>query len=98
MTKLFTLAAAAILLSACASQTAKIEPTEENAVRSIAAAEAANKKAAAIGFEWRDTGKFIKQAKEAAAKKEYAKSIELAQKAERQGHNAVKQAAGAYKE
>lgn len=97
MTKLLTLAAMALLITACASQTAKIEPTGENAAAAIAAAETANKEAAAVGFEWRDTGKMIKRAKEAAAKKEYAKSIELAQKAERQGHNAVKQAADAYK-
>jgi hypothetical protein len=97
MTKLLTMAAAAVLLAACAGQTAKIEPSEENAASSIAAAEVANKEAAAIGFEWRDTAKIIKQAKEAAAKKEYAKSIELAQKAEHQGQNAVKQAASAYK-
>lgn len=97
MTRMLPLVAAALLISACASQTAKIEPTEENSAAAIAAAETANKAAADAGFEWRDTGKIIKQAKKAAANKEYAKSIELAQKAERQGHNAVKQAASAYK-
>ncbi len=97
MKKFLTLIAGATLLGACATQPKALAPTEENAAKSIAAAETANKKAAAAGFEWRDTGKMLKQAKEAAAKKDYAKAIELAQRAERQGENALNQAANAAK-
>ena len=56
------------------------------------AARAARKAAAAVGFEWRDTKKMIRQAKKLAGKGEYAKAIELANRAKRQGDLAVKQA------
>lgn len=97
MRKLLTLSALAILITACASQTAKMEPTEERAAKAIAAADAARKEAASAGFEWRDTGKIIKQAKDATSKKDYAKATQLAERAERQSHNALKQAAIASK-
>ena len=46
---------------------------------------AARKKAASVGFEWRDIGKFLKKAKKAAAKGDYDKAIKLARKAKMQG-------------
>jgi len=57
----------------------------------IAAAEAANKAAAAVGYEWRDTGKLIKKAKQLAKQGKTAAAIKLAKQAEEQGHNAVLQ-------
>ncbi len=57
----------------------------------IAAAEAANKAAAAVGYEWRDTAKMIKKAKMLARKGKTAAAIKLARQAETQGHNAVAQ-------
>ncbi len=48
-------------------------------------AEAARKKAASVGGEWRDIGKFIKNAKKALANGKYEKAINLAKKAARQG-------------
>lgn len=57
----------------------------------IAAAEAANKAAKAVGYEWRDTGKMIKKAKELAKKGKTAEAVKLAKKAEEQGHDAVAQ-------
>ncbi|AKH21644.1 hypothetical protein [Sedimenticola thiotaurini] len=51
----------------------------------IAKAEAARKKAASVNGEWRDTGKFIKQAKAAAEAGDYSKAIKLANKAEVEG-------------
>jgi hypothetical protein len=59
----------------------------------ISAAEAAVKKAAKSGGEWRDSKKkFIKKAKAAASKKDYAKAIKLANKAKSEGEMGYKQA------
>ena len=59
----------------------------------IAAAEAAVKKAAKAGGEWRDSKKkFIKKAKAAASKKDYKKAIKLANKAKAEGEMGYKQA------
>lgn len=54
----------------------------------ISAAKAENKKAKKAGFEWRDTGKFIKDAKKAGGKK----CLKLANKAKGQAILAQKQA------
>ncbi|SMN00011.1 hypothetical protein SPONN_1184 [uncultured Candidatus Thioglobus sp.] len=54
----------------------------------ISAAKAENKKAKKAGFEWRDTGKFIKQAKKAGGKK----CLKLANKAKDQAILAQRQA------
>ena len=58
----------------------------------IAAAEHAQKKAASVDGEWRDTGKLIKQAKAAQAEGNYAQAVKLANKAERQGELGYEQA------
>jgi len=58
----------------------------------IAEAKSTNAEAKAMGVEWRDTGKIIKQAEDALAAGDYAKAIELANKARRQAENAMKQA------
>lgn len=55
-----------------------------DAESAIAAAAAACKKAASVGGEWRDSGKFIKQAKEALKEGDEAKAIKLANKARQQ--------------
>jgi len=54
----------------------------------ISAATTENKKAKKVGFEWRDTGKMLKQ----AAKVGGAKGIALANKARLQALNAQQQA------
>lgn len=58
----------------------------------IAKAEAARKKAASVNGEWRDTGKFIKNAKKAAEAGDYAKAVRLANKAESEGNLGYQQA------
>ena len=55
-------------------------------------AEAARKEADALGFEWRDTSKLIKQAKEALDKGQKEESDKLASLALLQGKAAVAQA------
>lgn len=60
--------------------------------KAIASAEDARKKAASVGGEWRDTGKFLKQAEATAKEGEYAKAMELAEKAKKQGELGYEQA------
>ena len=61
----------------------------ENLASVIEQAKAENKKAAELGFEWRDTGKFIKQA---GKEKDADKAMTLAKKALAQALAAQKQA------
>lgn len=56
------------------------------------AAEAARKKAASVGFEWRDTRKLLKKAAAAAESGDYAKAEKLAGEAKFQGEAAYAQA------
>lgn len=90
MKKALLTASLSLLLAACASN-GGTNAAAEDAAQAIAAAEAARAKAAAVGYEWRDTAKMIKAAKEAAKAKEYNKAVTLAGQAERQGQNALKQ-------
>lgn len=92
MKKTILTASLSLLLAACASN-GGTSASADDASKAISAAEAANKKAASVGYEWRDTGKMIKAAQKAAEAKEYAKAVSLATKAEHQGMNAVKQQA-----
>jgi len=62
-----------------------------SAANAIAAAKAANSKAKKENYEWRDTGKMIKKAEKAMADGDDAAAIKLANKAQRQAENAVKQ-------
>lgn len=58
----------------------------------IGAAKKAQKEAKAVGFEWRDMGKMIKQAEEAAKKGKDKKAIEIANAVVSHGEAALKQA------
>ncbi len=62
------------------------------AEQAIADAEAARKKAASVGGEWRDTGKMIKEAQDLVKTGEYDKAIKLANQARRQGELGYEQA------
>ena len=53
---------------------------------------AARKAARKAGFEWRDTRKMLRQARKLAKKGEYAKAVELANRAGRQGELGLIQA------
>lgn len=57
-----------------------------------AAAKAAVKKAASVDGEWRDSGEFLKKAAAAAKSGDYAKAIDLAIKAQREGEMGYEQA------
>jgi len=75
---------------ACAGNSVSADEQSFNA--SYEAADAARKKAASMNYEWRDTGKMLKKAKEAAGKGDYATAEKIAKKAEMQGEMAVAQA------
>ncbi|MGM0593902.1 MAG: SoxXA-binding protein [Pseudomonadota bacterium] len=92
MKKTIMTASLALLLSACASN-GGTTANADNAAQAIAAAETARKEAAAVGYEWRDTGKILKAAKKAAKEQDYQRAMYLAGVAERQSENAVKQQA-----
>lgn len=92
MKKTLIAASLSLLLSACASNgTTAAGP--DDAAAAIAAAEAARSQAATLGYEWRDTGAMIAQAKKAVEAKEFSKAVSLAAAAERQSVYAVKQQA-----
>lgn len=59
----------------------------------LSAAKAEQKKAAAVGGEWRDTGKVLKKAEEAAAAGDYAKATNLADRARFESEMGQQQAA-----
>ena len=92
------LTAAAFGFGGCAQhkakETASGSATAASYDTALAAAKAEQKKAAADGAEWRDTGKMIKQAEEAAAAGDYDKAQSLADKAAAQGRIAQEQAKG----
>ena len=60
--------------------------------QSLQAAKAAQKRAASVKGEWRDTGKLIKKAQAAAKEGNYEKAIKLADEARRQGYLGHRQA------
>ena len=54
---------------------------------------AAQQKAASVSGEWRDTGKFLKEAKKFAEAGDFEAAVKLARKAEQQGHRGYEQMA-----
>ncbi len=66
--------------------------TKIQALDAIAAAEQARQRAAAIGGEWRDTGKLIKKAKQSLEAHLYTQAVELANQARLQGKLGYEQA------
>ncbi len=78
------------LLAGCATTG---EEGMSAAEQAIADAKAANAQAKKVGFEWRDTGKMIKNAEKALADGDDAKAIKLANQAEQQAKDAQAQAA-----
>ena len=81
--------AATLVLAACS---APQKYTNKDAASAIAAAEATNKKAKKAEFEWRDTGKIIKQAKAAAKAGQFDDAVKKANKAKKQAEMALQQA------
>jgi starvation-inducible outer membrane lipoprotein len=83
-------AAAALVLGACASTSSQTY-NKNDAMSSIMAAEHETARASNVGYEWRDTGKIIKQAQEAMKQGQYDKAVKLANKAKQQSTLAIQQ-------
>jgi len=78
----------------CTQQQQKPAPAAEKpsaAALAIKAAKDANKKAKAVGYEWRDTGKIIKKAEAALKKGDEKTALKLANKARAQAEEALRQ-------
>lgn len=75
----------------CSAQQTSETPAEAFE-KAITSADAARKKAASVGGEWRDTGKLIKKARAAAEKGDYEKAVKLANTAKMQGEAGYQQA------
>ncbi len=84
-------AALSLMLGACATTGGGTEASADDATQAIAAAQTAREKVAKVGYEWRDTGTLIDQAKQAAEAKEYDKAASLAKEAEHQSAAAMAQ-------
>ncbi len=76
---------AALVLVGCAGTGGMQESEPMDLDSTIKAAEAAIKEAKSAGGEWRDSGKFLKKAKEAAKKGDEGSAMKLAKKALKQG-------------
>ena len=82
----------AMLIGSATVTAAEMKADAAMASEAIAKAEAARKKAASVNGEWRDTGKFIKNAKKAAEAGDYDQAVKLAKKAEDEGNMGYQQA------
>jgi len=79
------------LINGCASNSSNGGSASSEATTAIANANAAIKSAKGNDWIWRDTEKFVKQAKESADAGDNAKAIKLADKARFQAEAAVEQ-------
>lgn len=92
MRKLMIILTAAIALTLTACAASGPTHTANDANGAIAAAEHETKRAAKKFYEWRDTGKLIKQAKAALKKGDFNTAVKLANKAKAQSTMALQQA------
>ncbi len=89
--RLFSVALLSLgLITGCASTS----ETDDAALaeQAIAEAKAANAEAKALNYEWRDTGKIIKEAEGKYEAADYQAAIALANKAKAQAEDAIRQA------
>ena len=75
----------------CSSTSQESGCTVQGAKDAISAAKSANEKAKAVHYEWRDTGKIIKNAEKALADGKCEEAVKLANQARDQAENAVAQ-------
>jgi len=77
------------MATGCSMGTKSASPEDYSMALSEAKAALANAKK--VNYEWRDSGKILKEAEKAAAAGDYDKATSLANKAKRQGELAVMQ-------
>ena len=78
-------------LALCVAGTTVLSADQANFDKAYEAAVAAQEKAASVGGEWRDIGKFLKQAMKLAEAGDFEAAVELANKAEQHGHRGYEQ-------
>ncbi len=76
-----TFIAAILCLGLVGTAAAGSTASKSDYEQALADANAAVEKAKGVGGEWRDTGKLIKKAQEAAGKGDYAQAVKFANKA-----------------
>ncbi len=91
MKKFLSLAAMTVMVAACASAPENVH-SKGDADGAIAAAEHELSRANKLGFEWRDSDKMVKAAKEANKEGKFDEAVKLASKAKEQGTMAIEQA------
>jgi len=91
--KVIAVACVGLLVAACAAPATVSAADAKSFQAAYDAARAARKRAATVGFEWRDTAKLLKKAKKLAGAGDYAKAEKLAHQAQQQGELATAQAA-----
>ncbi len=93
--KMGLIASFALGLHACSEKTEVSDNSQDSKTNGITSlidqAEAKRQQASELGFEWRDTGKFIQQAREALDNGKNVTAERLAQQALDEGKNAVAQ-------
>lgn len=90
--RLTAVCAAGVLGLLCAAPAVSTAADAQSFESAYAQAEAARKRAAEVGFEWRDTKKLLWYAKQYAKRGDYDKAEALALRAKRQGELGVQQA------
>ncbi len=79
------------ILALCGVATAALAADQSDFDQAYEAAVAAQEKAASVSGEWRDTGKFLKEARKLAEAGDFEAAVKLAKKAEQQGHRGYEQ-------
>ncbi|MCB1864148.1 MAG: hypothetical protein KDG50_01860 [Chromatiales bacterium] len=94
MKKILVPAAAALVIAVggCVSSGNTLYEQQNKYDSALAAAKAAQKKAASVDGEWRDTGKHIKDAMAAAEKLDYDSALKMLKKAQMEGERGYEQA------
>ncbi|MCP3668441.1 MAG: SoxXA-binding protein [Gammaproteobacteria bacterium] len=81
-----------LFLAVGAAGSVAAAPDAAQAKQAITDAQSAQKKAASVNGEWRDVGKFIKKARGAEKKGDFATAVKLANKARQQSEIGYQQA------
>ena len=82
---------ALMVLSLCLGARVALAVDQASFDQAYDAAVVAKEKAASVGGEWRDTDKILKQAKSLAEAGDFEAAVQLAKKAEYQGHRGHEQ-------
>lgn len=93
LSMLFAFGLATVLATGCATNGGSMGGGSDDYATVVSEAKAEIGKAKKMGGEWRDSGKFLKQAEKAAKDGDMDKAMKLAKKARFQGQAGQKQAA-----